>query len=87
MSLIELVRLADILNTRQNQFFVPIAALMLLGTQTAIAIDHWRARCGASVPRWLEIAGEYEALAALAGYAAEHPDDPFPAIESTEDGW
>ncbi|MCC7180229.1 MAG: DNA mismatch repair protein MutS [Acidobacteria bacterium] len=77
-----LVRLADILNTRQNQFFVPIAALFLLGTQTAMGIDRWRARCGAHVPRWLEIAGEYEALAALAGYAAEHPGDPFPEIDA-----
>ncbi len=76
-----LVRLADLLDSRQNQFFVPIAALLLLGTQTAMAIDHWRARCGPRVPRWLEIAGEYEALAALAGYAAEHPADPFPAID------
>jgi len=75
-----LVRLADVLNTRQNQFFVPMAALLLLSTQTAMAIDRWRARCGAQVPRWLEMAGEYEALAALAGYAAEHPDDPFPEI-------
>jgi hypothetical protein len=75
-----LVRLADLLNTRQNQFFVPIAAMLLLGTQTAMAIDRWRARCGAHVPRWIEMAGEYEALAALAGYASEHPDDPFPEI-------
>ena len=76
-----LVRLADLLDSRQNQFFVPIAALLLLGTQTAMAIDHWRARCGSHVPRWLAIAGEYEALAALAGYAAEHPADPFPDID------
>ena len=76
-----LVRLADLLDSRQNQFFVPIAALLLLGTQTAMAIDHWRARCGPRVPRWLEIAGEYEALAALAGFAAEHPADPFPTID------
>jgi DNA mismatch repair ATPase MutS len=71
----------NILASRQNQFFVPIAALLLLGTQTAMAIDRWRARCGPHVPQWLEIVGEYEALAALAGYAAEHPDDPFPDIE------
>jgi len=76
-----LVRLADLLDSRQNQFFVPIAALLLLGTQTAIAIDHWRARCGSHVPEWLAIAGEYEALAALAGYAAEHPADSFPVID------
>jgi hypothetical protein len=76
-----LVRLADLLNTRQNQFFVPIAALLLLGTQTAIAIDRWRERCGSHVPQWLEIAGEYEALAALAGYASEHPADTYPIVE------
>lgn len=77
-----LVQLADILNARQNQFFVPIAALLLLGTQTAMAVDRWRDRCGASVARWLDIAGEYEALASLAGYAAEHPGDPFPEIDT-----
>ena len=76
-----LVRLADLLNTRQNQFFVPFAALLFLGTQTAMAIDRWRERCGSHVPRWIEIAGEYEALAALAGYAAEHAGDAYPAIE------
>ena len=76
-----LVRLADVLNTRQNQFFVPFASLLLLGTQTAMAIDRWRERCGAHVPRWIEIAGEYEALAACGGYAAEHPGDAFPTIE------
>ena len=76
-----LVRLADVLNTRQNQFFVPIASLLLLGTQTAMAIDRWRERCGAHVPRWIEIAGDYEALAACGGYAAEHPGDAFPTIE------
>jgi hypothetical protein len=75
-----LVRLADILNARQNQFFVPFAAMLLLGTQTARAIDRWRARCGGAVAHWLDIAGEFEALAALAAYAAEHPEDPFPAI-------
>jgi DNA mismatch repair ATPase MutS len=78
-----LVRLADILNARQNQFFVPFAALMLLGTQTAMAIDRWRARCGPHVGRWIDAGGEYEALAALAGYAAEHPGDPFPIVVTT----
>jgi DNA mismatch repair ATPase MutS len=74
------VRLADVLNARQNQFFVPFAALLLLGTQTALAIDRWRVRTGAHLPRWLEVVGEFEALEALAGYAAEHPDDPFPEL-------
>lgn len=76
----KLVSLADVLNTRQNQFVAPLAALLLLGTQTAVAIDRWRARCGTHVAHWLEVVAEYEALAALAGYAAEHPHHPFPEL-------
>jgi DNA mismatch repair ATPase MutS len=75
-----LVRWVDVLAARQNPMFVPIAALLLLGTQSAMAIDRWRARCGHHVPRWIAIAGEYEAIAALAGYAAEHPHQPYPDI-------
>ena len=40
----------------------------------------WRARSGADVARWIDAVGELEALGALAGYAYEHPDDPFPEI-------
>ena len=32
------------------------------------------------MPRWLAAVAEYEALAALATYAAEHPSHPFPEI-------
>jgi len=32
------------------------------------------------VPGWLAAIGEFEALGALAGYAYEHADDPFPEI-------
>jgi DNA mismatch repair ATPase MutS len=46
----------------------------------AYAIEGWRARSGADVARWIDVVGEMEALAALAGYAYERPDEPFPAI-------
>ena len=32
------------------------------------------------VARWIEAVGEVEALASLAAYAAENPDDPFPEV-------
>ncbi|MEO8682702.1 MAG: DNA mismatch repair protein MutS [Vicinamibacterales bacterium] len=75
-----LARLVDTLRSRQNQIFAPIAFLLLVGSQCAFAVDRWRARCGPMVPRWLDAVGEYEALSALAGYAAENPADPFPDI-------
>jgi hypothetical protein len=71
-------RLIHLLDARQNQFFAPLAALLLWTTQLALAIDAWHATSGASILRWLTTVGEIEALAALSGYAHEHPHDPFP---------
>jgi DNA mismatch repair ATPase MutS len=39
-------------------------------------------RRGPAIESWTRAAGEFEALCALAGYAYEHPHDPFPAIEA-----
>jgi DNA mismatch repair ATPase MutS len=75
-----LARLVDFVSSGHNQLFGPIAALLLLRTQIAFAVEHWRARCGPAVPRWLAAVAEYEALSALATYHAEHPEDPFPEL-------
>jgi hypothetical protein len=79
-----LARLVDFLSSGHNQIFGPIAALLLLGTQLAFAVERWRLRCGPVVPRWLAAVAEYEALSALATYHAEHPDDPFPELVESD---
>lgn len=78
----ELTRLVDLLESRQNQIFAPVALLLLWGTQLAWAIESWRRRSGPSLGEWIAVAGEFEALSSLAGYAFEHPADPFPEIAS-----
>ena len=75
-----LARLIDILSSGHNQIFAPISALLLLGTQLAFAVERWRMRCGPAVPEWLDAVAEYEALSALATYAAEHPEYPYPTV-------
>jgi hypothetical protein len=77
-------RLVDYLDARRNQLFAPFAAILLWGTQFAFAIESWRQRSGPHVPGWLSAVGELDALLAVATYAFEHPDDPFPALR--EDG-
>lgn len=72
--------LVDRRDQRRNQFFAPIAAALLWGTHVAIALEAWRARCGARLDVWIAVASEIEALAALAGFAYEHPGAPFPEI-------
>ncbi len=73
-------RLIVLLDSRRNQLFAPIAAVLLWGTQFACAIEAWRIKSGPSVGKWLSAVGEIEALCAFAGYAYEHPADPFPEI-------
>ena len=74
------VRLVDYLNQRRNQFFLILSVTLLWATQLTFAIEAWRKRCGPAVEAWLENFGEFEALCALAGYAYEHPEDPFPEL-------
>ncbi len=72
-----LQRPVDLLDARGSPIFAPLAALLLWGTQLALAIEAWRARHGAELGDWLAAIGEIEALLALASYAYEHPADPF----------
>lgn len=77
-----LARLIQLLDARRNQIFLPFALLMLWNEQIALAIDSWRSRSGGAIADWLAAVGEFEALCALAAYAAENPGDPFPEIET-----
>ncbi len=72
--------LADRRDWRRNQFFAPFAALLCWGTHVAVALEAWRARCGPRLEGWIAAAAEIEALTALAGFAYEHPDAPFPEL-------
>ena len=73
-------RLVALLESRKNQFFAPLAALLLWKTQVALAIEAWREGSGRAIGQWLAVIGEFEALSCLASYAFEHPADPFPEI-------
>jgi DNA mismatch repair ATPase MutS len=68
------------MDSRRNELFVAISVLVLFVPLVAMAIEAWRLRCGPSIPRWLAALGELEALSAIAGYAYEHPADPFPEL-------
>ena len=77
-------RLVNLLESGKNQMFAPIAALLLWPVQIALAIEAWRVDTGDAITRWLAAVSEFEALCSLAGYAYEHPTDPFPEVVTTE---
>jgi DNA mismatch repair ATPase MutS len=68
------------LDSTHNLMFAPIAYVLLVRPQLAVAINRWHRAYGPAVGEWLRAVGELEALAAIATCAYEHPDDPFPTI-------
>ena len=66
----------------RNEFVRPIALLLLVRIQSAVAIDRWHATYRRSLAAWLDAIGEMEALASLATFSFEHPADPFPLLRS-----
>ncbi len=73
-------RLAATLDARRNMLLGPISPLLLWGTQIAFAVERWRSETGGSIGGWLDAVGEFEALASLAGFAFENPEDVFPEL-------
>jgi MutS domain V len=50
----------------------------LFSVHVGYAAEAWRRRWGRELRTWAAATGEMEALVSLAGYAYEHPADPFP---------
>jgi hypothetical protein len=69
--------LARLLNRRP---LIPIAFPILGGTRLALALEQWQHTSGPAASGWLTALGELEALCALAAYAYENPEDPFPEV-------
>ncbi len=69
-----------------NQLFAPLAFLLCLPIWLTHAIERWRATVGPHIEQWLDAVGQFEAISSLAGYAFEHPADPFPEIIAVEVG-
>jgi hypothetical protein len=63
-----------------NLVFAAFCKFFLWETQLAFAIEAWRAQFGPKVEVWLRRLAEFEALSSFAGYAYEHPADPFPEL-------
>jgi len=75
-----LARLVQRLQAVRNELVRALAGLILWKAHCAFALEDWRARWGRGIAGWLDAVGEIEALGALAGYAYENPEDPFPEI-------
>lgn len=73
-------------NCFRNQFSAPLSTLLGIPFHYVYAIQRWLVHVGPHCPEWLSAVGEFEALCSLAGYAYEHPHDPFPDVVDPEAG-
>jgi hypothetical protein len=78
-----LQRLAEWIEARRNPVAAFLNHFVFYNAHLILAVDRWQRTFGSSIRGWLSTVGEFEALAALAGYAFEHPDDVLP--EFTDD--
>jgi hypothetical protein len=72
--------LLQLLDSKRNIIFAPIAYLLLWEIQISFFVEDWRNKYGTAVEVWISAIAELEALSSLGGYAFEHPDDPFPEL-------
>jgi len=80
-----LERFTRILEVRNQDWFYVPCLLLMVGTQTAMAIEFWRERNGRDFLVWLEAWGEFEALSALGCYAFERQETTsFPELTKSE---
>jgi hypothetical protein len=76
--LARLKRLVENLDSRDNVVVRVMEPFILWTPHLAARVEDWRAQSGTAVRRWLNAAGDMEALCSLASHAFEHPADPFP---------
>ena len=69
-----------------SMLYFPLQMLFMWDVNVLNRLEHWRNHHGTDVPQWLAAMGEWEALAALAVLAHDHPDWAFPRIDAAADG-
>jgi hypothetical protein len=77
-----LTRLIEMMDSADNMFFRPVAAMLLWIPQFAMAVEAWRVANGPHIGKWIAAVGEFEALCSLSAYAFERPDATFPQLEA-----
>ncbi len=75
-----LTRLMEQVDSRHNAMAQLIGFFLVWDVHLAHAVERWRLRSGPKLGTWLDTVGELEALASIAGYRFERPDDVWPEL-------
>lgn len=75
-----LTRLLEQVDSRHNAFARLFGFFLMWDVRLAHAVERWRLASGPRLGTWLDVVGELEALASLAGYRFERPGDVWPEL-------
>ena len=75
-----LTRLMEHVDSRHNAFAWLFGFFLVWDVHLAHAVERWRLASGPKLGTWLDTVGEMEALASLAAYRFERPDDTWPEL-------
>ena len=59
---------------------MPFALLFGIPVHLAFRLEHWRRHIGPNIEHWMDAVGQVEALASLATYGFEHPENAYPVV-------
>ena len=75
-----LTRLMEHVDSRHNALAWLFGFFLVWDVHLAHAVERWRLASGPKLGTWLDTVGEMEALASLAAYRFERPDDTWPEL-------
>ena len=75
-----LTTIAGFVQALRNPLVALLVVPLLYPLQAALAAERWRRKHGAVVRTWVTVLGEFEAVASIAAYAYEHPEDRLPEL-------
>lgn len=82
-NLIQLKKLLDKLDARLNIYLaIVLNGLFLWDINITIQIEKWKLENKENLNQWMHAVGEFDALASLGLFAANHPDYCYPTINS-----
>ncbi|HEY1741556.1 MAG TPA: mismatch repair protein [Granulicella sp.] len=73
-------RIVDLLESRHNLMGRLLDCVTFWSVHLALSAERWQETFGPEIRSWLNTIGELEALAALSGFAYEHPDNVYPTF-------
>ena len=82
MAVARLRRIVDLLESRHNPIGRILDNATFWSAHVALSAERWQKNFGPEIRSWLDTIGELEALAALSGFAYEHPDNVYPTFTS-----